>query len=72
MQGDHDTAQRLAHAIKGVVKSICASDLSLKAKDVALAARQQLDELGEMLEEMGPEAEGKVTELKQRPGNLAD
>ena len=121
-QGDNDTAQRLAHTLRGVGATIGANELSLRAKEVESAIKQgelgnitelieqlalvmapvldglaalvptetmdvqteaaeplsaeeihqQLDELAKMLEEMDPDAEDKVAEIKSRLGSHAD
>jgi HPt (histidine-containing phosphotransfer) domain-containing protein len=121
-QDDNNTAQRLAHTIKGVAATIGAGELNLKAEEVESAIKQndmgninelveqlalvmapvlnglsalapeqtsgiqsetveplsseeisqQLDELAEMLEEMDPDAEEKVAELKNHLGNQLD
>ena len=62
-QGDNDTAQRLAHTIKGVAAAIGASELNIKAKDLESVIKQgQLDNVAELVEQlslvMSPVLEG--------------
>ena len=62
-QGDNDTAQRLAHTIKGIAATIGASELNIKAKDLESAINQgQLDNVTELVEQlsltMSPVLEG--------------
>ncbi len=62
-QGDNDTAQRLAHTIKGVAATIGASELNIKANDLESAIKQeQLDNVTELVEQlsqvMSPVLEG--------------
>jgi len=52
-QRDNDTAQRLAHTIKGVAATIGAGELNLKAKDLELAIKQgQLDNVTDLVEQL--------------------
>ena len=121
-RNDHDTAQRLAHTIKGVAATIGAGELNQRAKDLELAIKdgqlesatdllarlavamepvlqglsslvatagsstssspaesasveklgQLLLELGNMIEEMDPDSEEKVTELASQSGDRFD
>ncbi len=62
-QGDNNTAQRLAHTIKGVAATIGASELNIKANNLESAINQgQLDNVTELLEQlslaMSPVLEG--------------
>jgi len=62
-QGDNDTAQRLAHTIKGVAATIGASELNIKANDLESTIMQgQLDNVTELVEQlslaMSPVMEG--------------
>jgi PAS domain S-box-containing protein len=65
-EGDNDTAQRLAHTIKGVAATIGAGKLNLRAKDVELAIKQgELDNITELVEQlalvMAPVLDGLAT-----------
>jgi PAS domain S-box-containing protein len=52
-QGDNDTAQRLAHTIKGVAATIGASALNITANDLESAIKQgKLDNVTELVEQL--------------------
>ena len=52
-QGDNDTAQRLAHTIKGVAATLGADELSLRAKNVEIAIKQkQLDKITQLMSQL--------------------
>ena len=52
-QGDNDTAQRLAHTIKGVAATIGADELNLKAGKLEAAIKQdELDNVNELVEQL--------------------
>ena len=51
--GDNETAQRLAHTIKGVAATIGAHDLNLSAKNLESAIKQdQMENIDQLIDEM--------------------
>ena len=75
--GDNETAQRLAHTIKGVAATIGANDMNLKAKDLEAALKSgqfnNVDQLVEQLEQaMTPVLEGLATLVPAESGQAPE
>jgi CheY-like chemotaxis protein/two-component sensor histidine kinase len=51
--GDHETAERLAHTIKGVAATIGANELNFSAKNLELAIKQdKIDDIDRLIDEL--------------------